>query len=192
MKQQTKGSHLRRSALAFALLLYLAGCATPSEMLLPIPASIVNASFVQEVEVVVRPGAAASIAALDEKAVAATAGTPASLPFSQMMRMAVEEATRSSGLTSGRALRLVIEVDALQTTSAGGALLGTGSDRLAGSVFLQDADSRAPLGQLYVDVTNRHGGPVALLLRGSGVREQLAREFAQHIARALTGRSARR
>lgn len=187
-EQQTKGSFLRPYPLLLALLL-LGGCATPSEVLLPIPASVVNASFVRDVEMVVRPSARESIQAADAKAAGkavAAPGDPASLPFEQMMRRAVEEETRSAGLRSGRALRLVIEVDRLHTASTGAALLGTKGDRLAGSVFVQDAGDRTPLGQLYVDVNRRQSGPVGLLLRGSGVREQLAREFAQHIARALS------
>lgn len=181
---------LRLRSLFSAALLLLAGCMQQSQELLPIPASIKMASVVRTVEVAVRPSAAAKVAELDEKA-AARPGSPrthSALPFAEMLPMVVGEVTRAWGLTGGRELKLLVEIDAVETAGTAATLLGGSRDRLAGSVFIRDAITDEPLGQLYVDVVNSHSGPVGLLIRGGGIREELASEFAIHIARALTGR----
>lgn len=179
----------------FALILFvpLGGCMPQSQELLPIPASIKMASVVRKVEVAVQPSASAKIAELDLQAAARpkVAGDPATLPFAEMLPDAVSEITRAWGLTSGRELKLLIEIDAIETAGTAATLLGGSRDRLAGSVFIHDAATDERLGQLYVDVVNSHSGPVGLLIRGGGIREELANEFAIHIARALTGRKDR-
>ena len=65
-------------------------------------------------------------------------------------------------------------------------LLAGSNDQLAGSVELSDAATGEKLGQFYVDVINSHSGLLGMALRGGGVREKLAQEFANHIARQLT------
>jgi hypothetical protein len=81
----------------------------------------------------------------------------------------------------------VLDVDILQVQGTGAALFGQ-PDRLAGTVYIRDAQTGASLGQLYVDVGGGSAGPIALAIRGSGVRERLARAFADRIAGALSGR----
>jgi hypothetical protein len=174
--------------LLLILLLPLIGCMKQSEELLPVAASIKRASIVRTVELVVRPAAAAQIAALDQKAAARAEGGAAHLPFAEMMPAMVRDVTRAWGLSAGRELALKIEIDAIELAGTAATLLGGSRDRLAGSVFIRDAATDEPLGQLYVDVVNSHSGPVGLLIRGGGIREELANEFAIHIARALTGR----
>lgn len=179
---------------AAALLITAAGCAPQSEELLPIPASIKGASMVREMEVIVRPGAAATVARLDEKARSLHAGSPASateaaaLQFREMMQRTVQEVTRSWGLTAGRPLKLLVEIDEVRLADPAATILGGSEDRMAGSVFFRDAVTDEELGQLYVNVVNSHSGPVGLLIRGGGIREELATEFSIHIARALSGR----
>ena len=182
---------LRLRFVCLAALLPLAGCAEPSQVLLPIDASIKNASFVRAVEVGVQPPAAAKVAQLDEKARSKRAAGQtdhASLPFAEMLPLVIEEVTRAWGLTGRRALKLRVEIDSIGTASTGATLLGQGQDRMSGLVFIHDAVSGEPLGQLRIDVVNSHSGVVGLLIRGGGIREELAKEFAIHIARALTGR----
>ena len=60
-------------------------------------------------------------------------------------------------------------------------------DRLAGTVFVRDAATDEPLGQLYVDVNARNSGLIGLATRG-GVRERVAAAFANRVAKALAGR----
>ena len=179
---------LRPLPLAALLLLPLAGCMEQSQELLPIPASIKSSSVVRQVEVAVRPGALAKVAALDEQAKARNRSDPSGLPFAEMMPRVIADITRAWGLTGGRELKLLIEIDAIETAGTAATLFGGSRDRMAGSVFIRDPTTGEPLGQLYVDVVNSHSGPVGLLIRGGGIREELAEEFAIHIARALTGR----
>lgn len=176
--------------LPLLLLATLAGCAAQSEELLPIPASVRGASRVDAVEVKIRATAAAAVAALDQKAATSGASTDAPAagqPFRQLLADSVDKAARDRGLRSGRALKLIVEVDEIEVAETAAALFGR-SDRLAGSVFVADAATGEPLGQLYVDVVNTNAGLSGLALRGGGVREALAREFAAHVARALGGR----
>jgi hypothetical protein len=169
------------------LLLILAGCASRTDEVLPLSRSIIGASNVREVEVVVQPPARAAVAALDQKAGenVGEGGYRAS-PLAQMLPQMIAEATRRAGLTSGRALKLLLEIDDLQTASAGAAMFGK-EDRLAGTVFVRDADTGQALGQLYVDVVGSNSGLMGLATRG-GVRERLAEGFAARIVKALSGR----
>lgn len=172
--------------LILVILLLPTACMSPVERVLPIPASVRGASMVAEVELVVRPTARDALAKLDARA-AQRAGSQAgyaALPFEAMLANTVRDVTREWGLTSGRPLKLVIELDKLAVVDTGRAILGD-RDRLAGTVFLKDAATGEPLGQLYVDVGHSNAGLLAAALRGGGVRERLAREFALHIAREL-------
>jgi hypothetical protein len=191
------------------LLLLLAACARPVEMLEPLPASIRGASHVAGVEVVLAPIAAAAMARLEEKAreKRREAGLPpvapgplaarpprgdyATLPFASMFELVVTDVTRRRGLTAGRPLRLLVEIDDVETATVRQTLAGVSRDRLAGLVRVLDADSGDRLGQFHVDVVNSHQGLVGLLIRGGGIREELAEEFAIHIARVLAGKRGR-
>ncbi|CAA9538861.1 MAG: hypothetical protein AVDCRST_MAG23-1717 [uncultured Sphingosinicella sp.] len=173
----------------FALFLLLLACACTSrtEQVLPLSRSIVGASQVKRIELVVTPQARASIAAMDERALQKKAvGGYAAAPFAQLLPDMIMEATRRAGLTSGRELKLQIEVDEFDTASAGAAIFGR-EDRLAGTVFVTDAGTGEALGQLYVDVNARASGLIGLATRG-GVRERIAEAFATRIANALSGR----
>lgn len=157
--------------------------------MLPIPASVRGASRVAATEIVISGPAGGAVAALDERASGRGSGD-AALPFRQLMAATLERVTREWGLTSGRPLKLLVEIDDLGLASTGGALLGQ-EDRLAGSVFIRDAATGAPLGQLYIDIDQTSAGLVGLAIRGGGVREKLAEEFATRVARQLSGRSSK-
>ncbi len=179
-----------RFLLPALLLLFLAsGCTQQAEELLPIPASIKGASKVSHVEVIFRHKAAPAVAAMDERlrprpAGAASAGP---LPFGELLERSIREAAQEAGLTSGRALKLVVEVDALQTADAASALIGR-DDRLEGSVFVKDAASGESLGQLYIEIDRTNGGLISALSRIGNVRESLARQFGAEVAAALGGK----
>lgn len=195
---------LPAAALAAALALTACG-PKPVDVIQPVSESIRNASMVDEVDVRLSPLAAELMAKFDAKArdkraeagLAAVdpAAEPAdgvardewsTLPFSQMLELMVKDVTRERGLTSGRPLRIAVEIDTLKTADAGMTILVGSSDQLAGTVQVLDAASGEKLGEFYVDVINAHSGLLGLALRGGGVREKLAGEFAGHIAKQLT------
>jgi len=171
---------------ALFLALALCACTSRTDEVLPLARSIVGASQVTRIETVVQRPARASVAALDEGAKRSGEAGYASAPLEAMLPDMIREATRRLGLTSGRELKLLLEIDDLQAASAGSALIG-GEDRLAGTVLVRDAATDEPLGQLYVDVNARTSGLIGLATRG-GVRERLAEEFATRIAKALAGK----
>jgi hypothetical protein len=172
---------------ALLLLLVACACTSRTDQVLPLSRSIIGASQVKNVELVVQPAARAAVAAHDERAGRATAQSGyAAAPFSELLPGMIMEATRKLGLASGRELKLLVEIDELQTASAGAAMFGQ-EDRLAGTVFVRDAATGEPLGQLYVDVNARSSGLIGLATRG-GVRERIAEAFATRVARALGGR----
>ncbi len=171
---------MRFLLLALLLLLVTSACATAAEELLPIDPSIKGASRIAEIEVVVRPGASAAVTASDERL------GPDGITFAKLLERSVRNAAEQAGLTSGRPLKLVLEVDRLQMAGAGSALLGR-DDRLEGSVFLRDAATGAELGQLYVDIDRNNGGMISALSRIGDVRESLARQFGADVAAALSG-----
>jgi hypothetical protein len=172
---------LRISTIALLLLLLASGCARQAEELLPIPASIKGASRIADVEVTIGRGAAAAVAAMDAKQGAN------GVSFAKLLDQSVREAAEAAGLTSGRALKLVLEVDRVQTASAAGALVGR-DDRLEGSAYVRDAATGDSLGQLYVSIDRNNGGFISALSRIGSVRESLARQFGAEVAAALSAR----
>lgn len=109
-------------------------------------------------------------------------------PSSKMLEFVVKDTTREWGLNSGQPLKLAVEIDTLKTANAAMAMLAASSDQLSGTVTVMDAATSAKVGEFYVDVINSHGGLLGLAMRGGGIREKLAEEFALHISRQLTGR----
>lgn len=170
---------LRHLLLPAFLLCLASACASSSEELLPIPHSIKGASLVQAVEVAAAPAAARSVAGSDAKAGGAT--------LSQLLERSIIEETRAAGLISGRALRLKVEIDAIQTADAASAFVGK-DDRLEGSVYVRDAATGESLGHLYIDIGRANGGLLNALARGGNIRESLVRQFASEVAAALGGR----
>jgi hypothetical protein len=168
------------------LALLLCACTSRTQQVLPLSRSIVGASQVTKVEMVVQPAARASVAALDERASRSGDEGYEAAPLAQLLPDMIRDATRKLGLTNERELKLLLEIDDLQTASAGAAMFGK-EDRLAGTVFIRDAGTDELLGQLYVDVNARSSGLIGLATRG-GVRERIAEAFATRIANALAGR----
>jgi hypothetical protein len=186
--------------------IFVAACAPkPVQIVHPVPASIRNASMISDVEVTLSPIAQRIMDKFEEKAsekrasaglppvdpsVEPAAGTPQeqydTLPFAQMFELVVKEVARDKGLDHGRALRVKVEIDTLKTANAGMTILAGSSDQLAGQVQIFDAGNGEALGEFYVDVINAHSGLLGLALRGGGVREKLANEFAGHIVKQLT------
>jgi hypothetical protein len=164
-----------------------AACQSVTDEVLPLSRSIIGASRVEAIQIDVRPTAAPAVAALDKRATTGGSEGAAALPFGQMLEAAVREAAARAGLAGARPLRLVLEIDTVAVQGTGAALIGA-EDRLAGTIFVRDARSGEALGQLYVDVRAGQAGIVGLALRGNGVRERLAANFADRIAGALSGR----
>lgn len=192
---------------ALAAFMALSACAAkPVTIVSPVAPSLRNASMISDVEVTLSPLARTLMDKFEAKAAEkrANAGLPAAnpsaeltgaspehydtLPFAQMFELVVKDVARESGLLTGRPLRVQVEIDTLKTADAGMTILAGSSDQLAGQVSLLDARTGEKLGDFYVDVINAHSGLMGLALRGGGVREKLAHEFAGHIAKQLTGK----
>lgn len=201
----------RLLVIAPVLALLVAGCVKPVEVVQPISAALQSGpSMVADVNVTLSSTAAAAMTKFEEKAreKRAAAGLApiadgadvgsvgkdqyATLPFDQMFERVVTDVTRERGFSSGRPIRLAVEIDTLKTANAGMAILAGSNDQLAGSVKIHDAGSGEALGEFYVDVINSHSGLLGLAMRGGGVRESLAEEFALHISRQLGGKKGRR
>ncbi|HYW14837.1 MAG TPA: hypothetical protein VE891_01605 [Allosphingosinicella sp.] len=195
-------------AAALAATLALAACGPkPVDVIQPLSASVRNAAMVDQVDVRLSSLAADRMAKFEEnarekRAAAGLApvdpaaepadGTPrddwSTLPFAQMMELMVKDVTRDRGLSSGRPLRIAVEIDTLKTANAGMTILAGSSDQLAGTVQVLDGVSGEKLAEYYIDVINSHSGLLGLAMRGGGVREKLANEFAGHIAKQLASK----
>jgi hypothetical protein len=191
---------LRRTLAAAAFMLGLAACAAnPVRIIDPVSTQVRGAGHVADVRVMVGELARAQVERFDERASEArTRAGPAirlaerpsqdqyaTLPFARMLALVVEDAARARGLASGRPLRLEIYVNAVRTVDPAMAIVVASRDQLAGTVRVADAQSGEPLGAFHVDVINVHSGVVGMALRGGGIRERLAEEFAGHVARQL-------
>lgn len=191
----------------FAALALFACAPAPVREITPVSASIRGATMVSDVTVKLSPLAMEAMMKFEEKAranraadglqpVSETAeleGQPtrdqySGLPFGHMFELVVKDVTRDWGLNAGRPVNLNVEIDTLKTANAAMALLAGSNDQLAGTVSVIDAASGSQVGEFYVDVINSHSGLLGLAMRGGGIREKLAEEFALHISRQLTGR----
>ena len=181
----------------------LAACAAdPVRIIEPVSSQVRGVSQVADVRVMVGELARAQVERFDQHASEARtraglgpppAGRPpqeeyATLPFARMLALVVEDAARARGLSSGRPLRLEIYFNAVRTVDPAMAIVVASRDQLAGTVRVADAQSGEPLGAFHVDVINVHSGLVGLAIRGGGIRERLAEEFARHVARQLSRR----
>jgi hypothetical protein len=182
---------LRSFVLALCALATAACAPATIEMMQPPPEALRGAAWVAEVELSLSAASRASLAAADAKLAqrAARAGPagPAALPFARMFVQAMKDTARERGLTGGRALRVVVEMDRVEIPDVGMAALGRG-DRLAGQVKLVDARNGEMLATFYVDVDKVRPGLIGMMVRGTGVREKLALEFAHRVADQLTAR----
>lgn len=172
-----------------------------------LPKEIVDNNHVSAVEIVITDTAQEKLQPLEAKAAekrtdahlpaydAATATSRpnkdsyATLPFAVMFPLVMQDVTQEWGLTEGKGtpVKLRVTVDSIKTANAAMALLVGSSDQLAGKVDVLDAEGRQELGSFYVHVINSHSGWGGLLMRGSGIREKLAQEFALESSRILTG-----
>jgi hypothetical protein len=171
---------LRLFLLALALL--APACSRPAiDMMQAPPAALRGAAYVHAVELSLGPEARRQVAASDAQVAARRASGDAGVTFAPLLTRLFKDASAARGMREGRALTLVVELDRLRITDAGGALLGR-DDRLAGLVRVTDARTGAALGTFYVDVDRRYPGLVGLAVReGNGsVRERLASAFVRH------------
>lgn len=171
-----------------------------------LPQDVVDKNFVDQVEVIISPAANRTMAALEQKAAEkrTEAGLPAftaegeapakdqyaTVPFTAMMPLVMRDVTRKWGLTAergGRPVNLRVTVESIKTANAGMALLLSSTDELSGEVVVLDPATQQQIGNFYVQVVNNHSGWGGLLMRGGGIREKLAEEFALESSRILTG-----
>ena len=190
-----------KSPALLSLVLLASACAPDAvQVYRPVPASVRNASMIEDVRVRLNPLSATNIRQIDQRIAErrAAAGLPAvgptgsvrredydTLPFARMLELVLKDAARERGLTSGRPLRIEVEIDTLKTADAGMAIIAGSRDPLAGQVEIFDALSNQKIGQYYVDVINSHSGLIGLAMRGGGIREKLSAEFAGHIVDQL-------
>lgn len=203
---------MRPVLLVVASLLFSASAldAKSRKVVEPLEPSIVAAHHVADVEVVIAPTAAETFAKIEAKAaekrreaglapvesLAPDAPRPApeqyaTLPFSVMFPLVMQDVTREWGLKEGPPVKLKVTIDSVKTANAAVAWLGASSDQMAGMVEVLEPASGRPLGSFYIDVINSHGGLLGMAIRGAGIREKLAEEFALESSRVLTGRKSK-
>jgi hypothetical protein len=200
-----------------AILLLLAAAALPAHakqrtVVEPLPVEILANNHVIAVEVIVVNDAQEKFDAFEKKAAekraekklaafdpaAVLAKRPSedeypTLPFAAMFPLVMEDVTKEWGLTGGRPVKLKVNISALKTADAAMAILiASSSDELSGMVNVHDAATDEKLGSFFIDVENRHGGWGGMLIRGGGIREKLAEEFALETSRVLTGRKSKK
>lgn len=178
----------------------LAGCATPGAVRIVQPLAAEARSNVRfaEVAVVVAETARENVARLDAKAaekraerslppIAGESATRpiadeyATLPLEMMLRLAVEDAVRVRSAPGGKPLKITVQIDNFRTANAAAAWLAGSNDQLAGLVTVSDPATGQKLGSFFVDVLEIHSGLLAMAMRGSGVREKLVEQVADHV-----------
>ena len=169
----------------------------------PLPRAALGTARVIGVDITVNDVARPTFDALEKKAAekkegataAAGASSPADayadLPFARMFPLVINDELKGWHLSGTRPVTLDVQLDALKTADGAAMILLGSVDELAGLVTVKDAGSGEMLGDFYVDVLNVRAGLLGAALRGSGVREKLAAEFAKHVAEVLSGRKSK-
>lgn len=186
----------------------LAASAVPAaarqyKIIQPLPAAVAGNVQVTSVEVSLGVEAVAAMAPHETKALGKGIATAAAirpapadydtLPFADMFPLVMEDVTRQWGLAGGRRVKLFVTITEFRTANAGKAILAGGSpDVMFGLVEVEDAGDGTRLGLFTVRVVNRHMGWSGMLIRGGGIRERLAEEFALETSRVLSGRKSRK
>lgn len=171
-----------------------------------LPAGVAGNVRIDSVDVAVAADAATAMVAHDAKAAARAAAQPpaaesnspvvapsayARLPFTDMFPRVFRDVAADWRLDGARPVKVHVTIDAFQTANFGRAMAGGSRDAMSGLVEVEDAATGANLGLFTVRVVNRHFGWSAMVLRGSGIRQRLAEEFALESARVLSGRKSR-
>ena len=179
--------------------------AKPRKVVDPLPMEVIDNLQVAAVEVIAEGKAAEALAKFDEKAARKAANDTqaptaesvgkskySEISFAKMFPLVMTDVTREWGLTKGRQVTLRVTLDTIKTADAGMAMLLGSSDQLAGLVEVSDNETGTKLGSFYIDVLNSHSGMFGMMMRGGGIREKLAQEFALESSRILTGRKSKR
>jgi hypothetical protein len=111
------------------------------------------------------------------------------LKFTEMMENLLSDRLAEADVDGPRNVSLDVAIDTLKFVSAAMTIIGGDSDQLAGLVTVKDSGTGEQIAEFYVDVLNSHGGLLGLAIRGTGVREQLAQEFADHVIEQLQPKS---
>ena len=182
------------------VVLCLGACATPVEVLDPIPLNVKKEINITSVHVSYGAVGHDTITKLDQKREAERLDDEIEivrasngrvhidhyeyLPLKDMLQYTVENVLRDSGLMGSVNVSLAIHIDTLRFANAGLTILAGDTDQLAGLVSILDEDQNT-LGQFYVDVIEAHGGLLGLAIRGGGVREGLAYKFSEELVKEL-------
>jgi hypothetical protein len=176
-----------------ALTLLAAGCTRPAIDMMQAPAAALRApAYVSAVVLSLGPEAKKEVAVSDAKVMAKAAAGYAGMAFAALLPRMFKDSAAARGLTAGRALTVVVELDHLRVPGAGGALAGR-HDRLAGLVRVTDARTGEVLATFYVDVDQHYPGLIGLAVRegNGGVRERLASAFVRHVLDQIAPPAAR-
>jgi hypothetical protein len=166
-----------------ALALLAAACAGPAVNTFQAPAADLAApAYIYAVDLSLGPEAKRDVAASDARIAAKGPAGYAGMPFAPMLQEMFKVGAAARGLSAGRALTVVVELDHVRVPTAGGALGGR-HDRLAGLVKITDSRTGEALGTFYVDVDRHYPGLIGLAVRegNGGVRERLAGAFVRHV-----------
>lgn len=186
--------------ICIAILAFLGACATPVEVLEPIPINVKREINVTSISVSYGEVGLESLTRLDQKIEEERLGDNVEiirtsngsahldhyeyLPLSEMLQSTVETLLKQSGIMGSIDVSLAISIDNLRFANAGLVWLAGDSDQLAGLVSVHD-ENQSVLGRFYVDIIESHAGLLGLAIRGGGVREGLAQRFGEELIKEL-------
>ena len=171
---------------AAAALLCLAGCAKPVKVTTEIPADYIGKMHVESVNVTYGEAVKDKVTEDDAKRAEEAKTEPSDkeyvdLPLSEMLAKVLQEDLAEANANGPDAVSVDIMLDTIKFANAAVSILIGDQDQIAGLVTVKDASSGNTVGEFYVDVINSSSGLLGLAIRGGGVREKLASEFADHI-----------
>ncbi len=180
-----------RKITALAVLVMLSACAPQhTKVIQPLDQNYRGALNIKNIKVTYSDLSVEKISALDSKLASKgqESGTPEEIQYQPFNVSFKEVAAKSLEERDGNGVNqadITIEVDNLKLANAVATILIGDIDQLSGSVKVNDSKTKELLSEFYVDVFKGSGGLLGLAIRGGGVREKLAAQFAEYIGDEL-------
>lgn len=171
-----------RLLITIASAFLLSNCVTTQGVVDPITPEEQALYTVGNVNVLYNPTMSEKIQDLDQQALNENGeGNVKSHPLNKALKSEIKTELISRGINGKKRANILVELDTLKFSNAAMVMLTGDSDQLSGNVIVTDSNTKATIGEFYVDVIEARGGLIGLAMRGGNVRERLIAKFSEKV-----------
>lgn len=168
-----------RNIFLLPLVLLTGACATDLGIIDPITPEEQQAYQIRNVDVTYNPETAETIKAADAKYLEARDNV--NEPLDQLLKSTIKSDLVERGLSGPQTADISVNIDNLKFTNLATVMLVGGYDQLAGEVVVYDTNTKAVIGEFYVDSIVGSGGLIGAATRGPDVRGRMINDFSDRI-----------